>query len=124
MGTYRLITWRINQLLSWPAINGFPPDALAERTLFDAASALGELSENELALLGTMPEGTQEAIRALLHQNVTREQPMEVQFAWIPGYAWKLTVSEDYPARSGEGHPGSIIVLLESPHPDELLAAT
>jgi hypothetical protein len=123
MGTYRVITWRINQLLSWPAINGLPPDAVAERSLSDAARALGEWEEEELALLGTMPAGMQEAVRGLLHQNISRKQRMEVQFMWMRGAAWKLTVSEDAPV-DGDGYPGAITVLLESPHPNELLSGT
>jgi hypothetical protein len=122
MGTYRLILWRINQLLSWPAINELDPDTVAERSLHDAAHALGDWEAKELAVLGTMPEGMQEAVRALIHQNLNRTQRMEVQFVWLRGAAWKLTVSEDSPA-GGDGYPGAITVLLESPHPDDLLAA-
>jgi hypothetical protein len=122
MGTFRLINQRLSVVLSWPEITEFASDVLAERSLIDAARTLDGWSDKEDAFLSTMPESMQAAIHGLLHQNFNRDQRMEVQFAWLPGYAWKLTISEDAPVRSGD-HPGAITVLLESPHPDQLLSS-
>jgi hypothetical protein len=107
-------------LFLWPEINELAPDLLAGRSLIDVVRAHDDWYDDEVRLLDTMPAGMQESIRALLHQNLGREQRMEVQFAWLPGHAWKLTVSEDSPGDGG--HPGAITVLLESPHPGELLS--
>jgi hypothetical protein len=123
MGTFHVVFGRVNRVFLWPEINELSPDSFGPgKNLIDIASGFDDWTTHELSLLGTMPAGMQEAVRALLAHNLSRDRRMEVHFAWLPASAWKMTVAEDADVSTGEGCPGAITVLLESPLPDDLAA--
>jgi len=71
-----------------------------------------QLSNEARAYLDSWPLGLQETVRAAVYSAATRKLP--VAFAWMPGYDFKVTVTE------APGIPGSIggmTIILESKYP-------
>jgi hypothetical protein len=69
-------------------------------------------AERDIAL--AFPEGLREMLRALLYLNLRRRTPLEVQWAWLPGYDWELTVAE---CPGTAVSPGAITVLIRGRYP-------
>jgi hypothetical protein len=112
----------VNRAFLWPEINDLNPESFAPgNTLVDITD---DWDGSERGLLGTMPSGLQEALRALIFHNLQREQRLEMHFAWLPAEGWKMTVYEDdvTPGGDPERCQGAITVLLESRKPADLSA--
>ena len=119
MGTFHTVFGRVTRAFLWPEINDLDPETFAPgQNLIDIND---DWDQDELTLLGTMPPGMQETLRALIHHNLLREERLEMHFAWLPAHGWKMTVAEDTVGPTAEGVcPGAITVLLESRLPEEL----
>jgi len=83
-------------------------------TLSDAVASIPGvvMGVKARAYLDSWPLGLQEVVRGAVHSAVTRKLP--VTFAWMPGYDFKVTVTE------APGNPDSIggmTILLESRYP-------
>ena len=118
MPFFQLMIGRVNQVFDWPAVNELDP------SLFDPGVALVDLaSENDIAtnsreaaVLRAIPRGMQEAIRALIRDNLSREVSLAMTFAWAPGYDYELQVWE---APGDDGSRGGITVLLRTRYPSD-----
>jgi len=64
------------------------------------------------AYLDSWPVGLQDIIRAAVYSAVLRKLP--VTFAWLPGYDFKVTVTE---AAGIPESPGGMTIVLESKYP-------
>jgi hypothetical protein len=95
-----------------------PPEAFAE------GNHLADLVEEEEyiparaaeAFLREMPAGLHEAIRAVIYQNLRRDTPLPITFAWQPGYDWELTLND---VASTDETAGGITVIVRSRYPDD-----
>jgi hypothetical protein len=95
-----------------------PPEVFAE------GCQLSDLVESEeyipkraaVAFLEQMPPALHEAIRAVIREDLLRETPLPITFAWQPGYDWELTVNDV--ASTDETH-GGITVIVRSRYPDD-----
>jgi hypothetical protein len=95
-----------------------PPDAFAEGV------RLADLVEDQehvpmeaaVAYLDSMPEGIQEAIRAVIRSNLQRDNPLPITFAWQPGYDWELTIND---VSNTEKTHGGITMIVRSRYPDD-----
>ena len=118
MPFFQLMLGRINRVFDWPAINDIPPE------VFDPGTSLVELAlENEIAhsnleaaVLQAIPRGMQEALRAMIRDNLSREVPLAMTFAWAPGYDYELQLWE---APGDDGSKGGITVLLRTRYPSD-----
>jgi hypothetical protein len=96
-----------------------PPDAFAEGT------TLSELVEDEpwvpqadvVDYLDSIPSGIQEAIRAVIREDLQRENPVPITFAWQPGYDWELTVNDVSDTAKTRG---GITMIVRSRYPHDL----
>jgi hypothetical protein len=72
-------------------------------------------------VVNSFPRGMMEMLRALFYYNVTGPQ-VGIQFLWLPGYDWEMTVTE---APDTPDSPSAISVLIRyrygrDPHPSTL----
>jgi len=91
------------------------PGAVPSNMILSAAvSSLPEvvLKDAARAYLDSWPLGLQETVRAAVYSAVTRKLP--VTFAWMPGYDFKITVTE---APGIPDSVGGMTILLESRYP-------
>jgi hypothetical protein len=115
---FQLMLGRINQLFDWPAINEI------QQEVFDPGASLVELAlENEIAnnsreaaVLQAIPRGMQEALRALIRDNLSRDVRLAMTFAWAPGYDYELQLWE---APGDDGSRGGITVLVRTRYPSD-----
>ncbi len=118
MPLYQLMLGRINKYLDFPAITEVPKE------LFDPGRSMAELAKEyevatkpgELEFIAAVPRGMREAVRALVRDNLERETPLAMTFAWAPGYDFELTVWE---APGTDVSPGGITVLFRSRYPGD-----
>jgi hypothetical protein len=105
-------------VFDWPGVNEISPD------LFDPGKSLVDLAlENEIAkdsreadVLRAIPRGMQEAMRALIRDNLSRDVSLAMTFAWAPGYDYELQCWE---APGDDGSKGGITVLLRTRYPSD-----
>jgi hypothetical protein len=62
------------------------------------------------------PESIQAAIVALVGQNLGRESPKQMTFAWTPGYDWELRLTE---STATDVSAGGITVHVRSRYPGD-----
>ncbi len=123
MPFFQLMLGRLNRVFDWPGVNDISPE------IFDPGTSLVTLAlENEVALtdreaavMQAIPRGMQEALRAIIRDNLEREVSLAMTFAWAPGYDYELQIWE---APGDDGSKGGITVLLRTrypsdPHPTE-----
>jgi hypothetical protein len=65
---------------------------------------------------GRLPETIMEVSRAVVYQNLQRETPLGMTFAWMPAYEHEITVCES-PAT--EFTPGWITILMRGRYPGD-----
>lgn len=65
-------------------------------------------------VLDRVPRGITEALRALIFDNLSRDEPVPMTFAWAPGYDFEVTMWEAPPTVKS---PGDITVLFKSRYP-------
>lgn len=118
MPLFQLMLGRINKVMDHPAITE------VDKSLFDGERTLAELaaehdiaaSELEAKFIAGIPRGMQEMVRALIRDNLERETPLAMTFAWAPGYDYELTAWE---APGTDVSPGGITVLFRSRYPGD-----
>ena len=123
MPTFHAIVRRANAKFTAEELSGLDPATFAEgRSLVEALEGLGvvEADSDEAAYLARFPSGLQEAVRALLHDNLISGQPLDVTFAWAPGYDDEVSL---WQVADGEHSAGGITVFVRSRFPDDLTVA-
>jgi hypothetical protein len=102
----------LNVQLGPEAIKGLDPSLFAEGVM------LSSVLPDDLSSLGfaldSLPTGIHEAIRAVLHDAVSREMPVTI--AWAPGYDYKLNL---WDVSSTDDTLGGITMLVETRYPDD-----
>ena len=118
MPVFHAMARRANAALTAESLGGVDPDLFAEgRPLVEGLQALGVIeNEEEAAYVAAFPSGLQEAVRALLHDNIASGMPLDVTFAWAPGYDDELAL---WQVADGEHTRGGITVMVRSRFPDD-----
>ena len=91
--------------------------------LSDDKSLVEMLSELELvthagqlAFIEQTPASIQAAILAAVRQNLEREEPKQMLFAWTAGYDWEMRLTE---STSSEVSAGGITIQVKSRYPGD-----
>lgn len=111
----------LNRYFSLPEIREIPPALYdpgasvidATRELLSREERLGNLIDPISEAVNGIPSSMRESLRALIHHNLTLDNPLPMTFAWAPAYDYEFTVWETADER---GTPGGITVLFRSPH--------
>ena len=82
----------------------------------EARTAPPELLDGWARFLDTMPVAIQETIRAVAYAALSADPPVEVTFAWAPGYDFEVTVWQAPDTRTTKG---GITLLVRSRYPDD-----
>ena len=116
MPVAQVMVERLNSYFNRGNIGRLTSDQFAEgQGLVELAKELGVVTNGiEEEILGSIPEGTQEMLRALIRHNLQRETPLAIQFLWSPGYDFELTVWE---APGTSVSPGGISVQIRTRYP-------
>jgi hypothetical protein len=75
---------------------------------------LTDLSDAVRAFIDGWPSALQAAVKATIHENLTREATVPITFAWQPGYDYSITLHDV--TDTAKSH-GGITVLLTSRYP-------
>jgi hypothetical protein len=75
-----------------------------------------ELAEATAAFVDGWPSGIKAAVRAVLHDNLTRDGTVPVTFAWAPGYDFEVSI---WDVRDTAETAGGITILFKSRYPDD-----
>jgi hypothetical protein len=90
----------------------FEPDG---PSLAEAIAELGIAeTDAEIAYWKNLPRGIQASLRALIYDDLSRENPVHVTIAWLPSYDYELTVMDAPGTALG---PGGITVIVKSRYP-------
>ena len=118
MPTVHAMARRANAVLTAEGLAGVDPALFAEgHSLVEALQELGVIvNDEEASYIGAFPSGLQEAVRALLHDNIASGAPLDVTFAWAPGYEDELSL---WQVADGEHTAGGITVFIRSRFPDD-----
>jgi hypothetical protein len=118
MPVFHAMAKRANAVLTREQLVGTDPATFADPgSLVDGLRALGIVeNDEEAAYLGAFPSGLQEAVRALLHDNLASGQPLDVTVAWAPGYEDELSLVQ---VADNSRTAGGITVLVRSRYPDD-----
>jgi hypothetical protein len=96
---------------------------LEGRDRFDSPEAMRRYIDSEIAcdhemdqrVAAAFPRGMSEMLRALFQYNLSEEGPhIAIQFAWMPGYDWELTIAE---APGTPDSPGAFSVIVRGRYP-------
>lgn len=82
----------------------------------EARTAPPDLLASWATFLDTMPVAIQETIRAVAYAALSADPPVEVAFAWAPGYDFEVTV---WQAPDTTTTKGGITLLVRSRYPDD-----
>ena len=101
-------------------------NVVAKRHAFEHGKKLGSggvVVNDKMALRGDwvkylqqIPEGLQEAVRAIIHHALGTTPPTHITFAWAPGYDYELSVWQAPDTRTSRG---GITILIKSRYPDD-----
>ena len=86
---------------------------LPNKALGTFNEALAGGNKFDLNVANHLPKGLQEMLRALYLYNLDGPR-LGIQFAWMPGYDWELTVTE---CPGTPQSPGAFTVLIRSRYP-------
>lgn len=75
-----------------------------------------ELDEVTASFVDGWPSGIRAAVRAVLHENLTRGGTVPVTFAWAPGYDFEVSI---WDVRDTAETAGGITILFKSRYPDD-----
>ena len=89
-----------------------------DMTFSEALQRAGvELGEETAAFVDGWPSGIKAAVRAVLHDNLTRDGTVPVTFAWAPGYDFEVSI---WDVRDTAETAGGITILFKSRYPDDV----
>ena len=89
----------------------------SDLTLSEALQRAGvELRDETAAFVDGWPSGIRAAVRAVLHDNLTRDGTVPVTFAWVPGYDFEVSI---WDVRDTAETAGGITILFKSRYPDD-----
>jgi len=128
MPAAQAIVERLNQAFNKEGLGQWNAEQFQEGCdLVALARQVGVVANGvEEQVLGSIPAGTREMVRALIHHNLKRATPLAIQFQWAPGYDYELTVWE---AAGTSVSAGGISVQIRTrypldAHPSEIQAAS
>lgn len=75
-----------------------------------------ELDDVTAAFVDGWPSGIRAAVRAVLHENLTRDGTVPVTFAWAPGYDFEVSI---WDVRDTKETAGGVTILFRSRYPDD-----
>jgi hypothetical protein len=110
---------RANAELTKEGLAALPPDTFAEPgSLVPALVRIGVVEEGsaEAQYLEDFPSGLKEAVRALLHDNLSADQPLDVTVAWMPGYDDEISLAQ---VANNVRSEGGITILVRSRYPGD-----
>jgi hypothetical protein len=117
MSFYARMLARLNQQFAEDRIGELNPN-MFDRSLANVAEDIQiARTPEERNFIAAIPNGMRDALRALIQSNLSGEQPLEMTFAWGPGYDYELTIWE---APGTSESRGSITVLLRTQYPSEM----
>jgi hypothetical protein len=116
MPAAQVMVERLNTYFNRSNIGNLRPEQFDEGTnLVALAKEIGVVSNGvEEDVLSSIPDGTMEAVRALIRHNLQRATPLAIQFVWAPGYDYEITVWE---AAGTSVSPGGISVQIRTRYP-------
>ncbi len=116
MPAAQIIAERMSSQFNRDNIGDLDPAQFAEGCdLVELAQQKGVVRNGlEAAVLGGIPAGTLEMLRALFCHNLQRATPLAIQFIWAPGYDFEVTVWE---AAGTPVSPGGISVQIRTRYP-------
>jgi hypothetical protein len=89
----------------------------ADLSLAEALQRAGvSLDDATAAFVDGWPSGIKAAVRAVLHDNLTRSGTVPVTFAWAPGYDFEVSI---WDVRDTAETAGGITILFKSRYPDD-----
>jgi hypothetical protein len=95
----------------------FAPASDGAETLSEAYVAAGaNLDDATRRYIDSWPSGIQAAVRATIHDNLTRDGRVPITFAWAPGYDFEVTV---WDVRDSTETVGGITILFKSRYPSD-----
>ena len=95
----------------------FAPGGDGEATLSAAFVAAGvDFDEATQRYVDGWPTAIQAAVRATVHENLTRAGRVPITFAWAPGYDYEVTV---WDVRDSTETAGGMTVLFKSRYPSD-----
>ena len=101
-------------------VRAIDPDVFAADTDVTFSESLRragvELEEATAAFVDGWPSGIKAAVRAVLHDNLTRDGTVPVTFAWAPGYDFEVSI---WDVRDTAETAGGITILFKSRYPDD-----
>src|SRR5688500_10211379 len=103
--------------LAGDGAEAFHPDSGASLSEALARIPLTDLSDAVRGFIDTWPTAIQAAVKATIHDNLTREGRVPITFAWQPGYDFSVTIHDV--TDTAKSH-GGITVLLTSRYPDDI----
>lgn len=87
------------------------------KNLVEAAVAVGVCATpSAQEVLGSFPDGEQEAIRAAIFSALSRSPRLPITFAWAPGYYFEVLISE---VAGTPTNRGGMTIFLRSRFPDD-----
>ena len=120
MPFFQLMLGRINREFDWPGGQRDPGRDVRSRQRHSSTWRSRHeiaITDREAAVMRAIPRGMQEALRALIRDNLSREVSLAMTFAWAPGYDYELQFWE---APGDDGSKGGITVLLRTRYPSDL----
>jgi len=79
----------------------------------------GDRAGDQAAYLEAFPSGLKEAVRAVLHDNLSSGNPLDVTVAWAPGYDDELSI---FQVADSDLSEGGITILVKSRYPSDRTA--
>jgi hypothetical protein len=76
----------------------------------------GRMQKPWLAYIDQMPKSIQESVRGVIYHALSSNPPIQVTFAWAPGYDYELTI---WDVPDNKKTRGGITVLIKSPYPGD-----
>ncbi|SRR5260370_27620163 len=121
MPALQMMLNRLNKLFSDPGPLSARKELWAPgRRLSDVArdlrTAPPEILSSWAQFLDTIPPSLQEALRAVIYSALSSQPPVEITFAWMPGYDFELTLSH---APDSKTSKGGITVIVRSRYPND-----
>jgi hypothetical protein len=122
MPVFHAMARRANTTLTAEGLAGVDSALFAEgRSLVEALQELGVIvNDEEASYIAAFPSGLQEAVRALVHDNIASGAPLDMTFAWAPGYEDELSL---WQVADGDHTTGGITVFIRSRFPEDRTAA-
>ena len=119
MPFFQAMAKQANAMLTKEALTGKPSPFAETGSLVGGLKELGVVppgESDEAAFIDAFPSGLKEAVRAVLHDNLSSGKPLDVTVAWSPGYEDEVTL---FQVADNERTKGGITILVKSRYPGD-----